>query len=134
MSSITCQKINYSMYSERIMSAGLMVHTPNKKMKNYIIWWLIQPVKTKKSAHARAHTQYPCTHYSWNVTQNTHVLIIHEMFHPFPLKDNFFFLKSFNLWCPLLMIIFYNQTKTPIDFSIDGDWTSYLLFNHHKFY
>ena len=136
MSSITCQKINYSMYSGRIMSAGLMVPTPNKKMKNYLIWWLIRPVKLKKKKHT--HTQYPCTHYSWNVTQNTHVLIIHEMFHPFPLKDNFFFIfffkESFNLWCPLLMIILYNQTKTPIDFSIDRDWTSNLLFNHKNFY
>ena len=26
------------------------------------------------------------------------------------------FLESFNLWCPLLMIAFYHQTKTPIGF------------------
>ena len=49
--------------------------------------------KTKKKKNTHTHTQYPCAHYSWNVTQNTHVLIIHEMFHPFPLKDNFFFKK-----------------------------------------
>ena len=28
----------------------------------------------------------------------------------------FFFLESFNLWCPLLIIILYHQTKTPISF------------------
>ena len=28
-----------------------------------------------------------------------------------------FFLKSFNLWYPLLMIALYHQTKTPIDFQ-----------------
>ena len=33
-------------------------------------------------------------------------------------KYNFFFFfgKSFNLWRPLLMIILYHQTKTPISF------------------
>ena len=28
----------------------------------------------------------------------------------------FFFLESFNLWRPLLMIALYHQTKTPISF------------------
>ena len=28
----------------------------------------------------------------------------------------FFFGESFNLWCPLLMIALYHQTKTPISF------------------
>ena len=28
----------------------------------------------------------------------------------------FFFLESFNLWCPLLMIVLYHQIKTPISF------------------
>ena len=28
----------------------------------------------------------------------------------------FFFLKSFNLWRPLLMIVLYHQNKTPISF------------------
>ena len=28
----------------------------------------------------------------------------------------FFFLESFNLWRPLLMIVLYHQTKTPISF------------------
>ena len=30
----------------------------------------------------------------------------------------FIFLESFNLWCPLLMIVFYHQTKTSIDFGV----------------
>ena len=31
-------------------------------------------------------------------------------------KCNIFFLESFNLWCPLLMIVLYHQIKTPISF------------------
>ena len=34
-----------------------------------------------------------------------------------------FFLESFNLWHPLLMIVFYYQTKTPINF-LDADCQS----------
>ena len=32
------------------------------------------------------------------------------------LKTTIFFWESFNLWCPLLMIVLYHQTKTPISF------------------
>ena len=31
-------------------------------------------------------------------------------------RHDFFFLESFNLWRPLLMITLYHQTKTPIGF------------------
>ena len=31
-------------------------------------------------------------------------------------RSSFFFLESFNLWRPLLMITLYHQTKTPISF------------------
>ena len=31
-------------------------------------------------------------------------------------RVNFFFLESFNLWHPLLMIAFYHQTKISISF------------------
>ena len=32
----------------------------------------------------------------------------------FSLFNSFFFKNSFNLWCPLLMIVIYQQIKTPI--------------------
>lgn len=35
-----------------------------------------------------------------------------------------FFLKNFNLWCLLLVIVFYHQTKTPI-----GIWCKWRLIS-----
>ena len=37
----------------------------------------------------------------------------------------FFF--NFNLQCPLLIIVFYHQTKISIDFGVRGDQTSSLI-------
>ena len=46
----------------------------------------------------------------------------------------FCFWESFNLWRPLLMIILYCQTKTPVSFCVGEDWIPYLLFNHQRLY
>ena len=37
-------------------------------------------------------------------------------------KNRFFFIReSFNLWCLFFMIVFYHQTKPPIDFGKSMD-------------
>ena len=41
---------------------------------------------------------------------------------------NFFFKDNFNLWCLLLIIVFYYQTKIPLD----NDWNLDLLFETKK--
>ena len=42
----------------------------------------------------------------------------------------YFFLKSFNLWCSLLMITLYHQTKTFIDFWCRRGLNSRSLIQH----
>ena len=46
----------------------------------------------------------------------------------------FFFGENFNLWRPLLMMLFIIRLKHQLVFGVGGDWTPDLLFNHQKLY